>query len=184
MCMFISGKRGKIKHKYLQLEIVPSSWSEFFNRLRRSVLQVFLLQAYYQGVPSRLPDLKIAGPFPGYLHKVQCTSAHVQCTKLHTSAPGTPVHQIGLRLIRQLTQYLPMFIRVSPWLKNLPFTQRTLKNDDSLWQDNCLPLHSSHFCFTKLSSQHTKNRGERCFQSNTGLYQEQKMYSFLLNLVI
>ena len=47
MCMFISGiftgKRGKIKHKYLQLEIVPSSWPEFFNRLIRSVLQVFLL---------------------------------------------------------------------------------------------------------------------------------------------
>ena len=51
-----------------------------------SFASVPFIQAYYQGVPSRLPDLKIAGPFPGYLHKVQCTSAHVQCTKLHTSA--------------------------------------------------------------------------------------------------
>ena len=34
-------------------------------------MQVFHLKAYHQGVPSSLPDLKIAGPFPGYLH--QCT---------------------------------------------------------------------------------------------------------------
>ena len=99
MCMFISGiftgKRGKIKHKYLQLEIVPSSWSEFFSRLRRSVLQVFHLWRTLSLVQttSRLPDLKIAGPFSrlstlGLIY-IRCSAPVHKC-----SAPScTLVHQ-------------------------------------------------------------------------------------------
>ena len=30
-------------------------------------MQVFHLEAHHQGVPSRLPDMKIAGPFSDYL---------------------------------------------------------------------------------------------------------------------
>ena len=67
-------------------------------------MQVFHLEAHHQGVPSRLPDLKIPGPFPDYLHQCTCAvhQAVYQSTR-YTSA-------LDLAQANQAAYLLPTYI--------------------------------------------------------------------------
>ena len=60
-------------------------------------MQVFHLKAYHQGVPSSLPDLKIAGPFPGYLHQCTCAvhQAVHQCTRYTSALDWAQANQVA-----------------------------------------------------------------------------------------